>query len=63
MLMKVLSHPGHGNSDSCLVGNWTCFTSHPQGFFRSLRECPYRVVGATYGSLTQTAFMLVARTR
>ena len=32
MLMKVLGHPGHGNSECCIVGNWTCFsflkTSH-----------------------------------
>ena len=26
-LMKVLSHPGHGNSKCCIVGNWTCFSS------------------------------------
>ena len=23
--MTVLSHSGHGNSNSCFVGNWTCF--------------------------------------
>ena len=26
MLMKVLSHPGHGKSKCCIVGNWTCFS-------------------------------------
>ena len=26
MLMKVLSHPGHGNSKCCTVVNWTCFS-------------------------------------
>ena len=26
MLMKVLSHPGHGNCKSYVVGNWTCFS-------------------------------------
>ena len=25
MLMKVLNHPGHGNSNCCVVGNWTWF--------------------------------------
>ena len=24
-LMKVLSHPGHGNSKCCIVGNWIGF--------------------------------------
>ena len=35
MLMKVLSHPGHGNSKCCTVVNWTCFTTHPRSFFSS----------------------------
>lgn len=24
MLIKVLSHPGHGHSVCCIIGNWTC---------------------------------------
>ena len=27
LLMKVLSHPGHGNSKCSIVGSWTCFSS------------------------------------
>ena len=36
---RFFSHPGHGNSKSCFVGSWACFssskqfTSHPRGFF------------------------------
>ena len=26
MLMKLLSHPGHGDSKCCILGNWTCFS-------------------------------------
>ena len=35
MLMKVFSHPGHGNSKCCIVVSfsWICFTSHQRGFF------------------------------
>lgn len=25
-LMKVLGHPGRGNSKCCIVGNWHCFS-------------------------------------
>ena len=25
MLMKVLSHQGHGKSKCCVIGNWTCY--------------------------------------
>ena len=25
-LMKVLSHPGRGNSERCIVGKWTCLS-------------------------------------
>ena len=26
MLVKVLSHAGHGKSKCCIVGNWACFS-------------------------------------
>ena len=34
LLMKVLSHPGQGISQRCIVDNWTyfSFTSRPGGF-------------------------------
>ena len=28
MLMKVLSHPGHGNLKCCIVSNWTAILLH-----------------------------------
>ena len=37
MLMKVLSHPGHGNSKCYTAGNWTsvCDDVSPSRFFSS----------------------------
>lgn len=39
--MEGISHPGHGNSNSSVVGNWTCFnfTSHPRSRLCIGRSC------------------------
>ena len=38
--MKVLGHPGHGNSKCFIIGSWTSVSwrhfSHPRGFFISV---------------------------
>ena len=59
LLVKVLSHPGHGNSKCCIVGNWHVsvsrrrFTSYPRGFRSSNQpEGSCRVLISVWESLT-----------
>ena len=41
MLMKLLSHPGHGKSSCCIVGNWTCFSFSKMFHLSSKRVLPF----------------------
>ena len=43
--MKVPSHPGHGDSRCCIVGNWTCLIFLMTFHLSSKRLLPFRLTG------------------